>query len=146
MSEEASTADKIKAAKEALQAARSAREAALTPEREARELARLERELKDEAAIADAFSKFGEKGVELVRTDLGVVIVKPCNPLKFNKHQDEGKSDTFTHLALVAGGPLVYPRMTEFEKICEALPLTLLRTVDALYLLAGAQQRDLAGK
>lgn len=141
-----SVKDKIKAAREKLAAVRAAREAELAPEREARELARLERELRDEDAIAAAQAKHGEKGIEVIRTDLGVVIVKPANPLKFNKYQDEGKTDTFSMMALVVQGPLVHPKTSEFEKICEALPLTLLRTVDAVFLLAGAQQRDISGK
>lgn len=142
---EMSTADKIRAKREQLAAFRAERAVETAPEREARELARIERELRDEQQIAAAQKRLGADKVEMVYTDLGVVIVQASNPLVFSAYLDKGDSSSHEQMRLCLPC-LVNLKASEFERICEALPLTLLRTTDALYLLAGAKQRDVAGK
>lgn len=142
---ELTVAEKIRQTRERLAAFRAEREVELAPEREAKELARLERDMRDEEQIAAAQRKFGASKIECVRTDAGVVIVHAANPLVFNAYVDKGDSSSHAQMRLCLPC-LVNLRASEFEKICEDLPLTLLRVTDALYLLAGAQQRDVAGK
>ena len=137
--------EQIRALRDKLQAQREARKAETEPARAERELARLQREIADESAMAEAERKFGAQNVEHVRTDLGVVTVTKANPLVFNAYLDKGDTSHAAQMRLVLPC-LTTLKASQFEKICEELPLTLLRAVDAIYLLAGAQQRDLAGK
>lgn len=142
---EPSTADKIREARAKLDALRTQLRAESEPERQARELAQLEREMQDERELADARKKFGADKVEQIKTDKGGVIVTCANPLIFQAYLDKGDSSTHAQMRLVLP-TLVNMQPSQFEDLVLALPLTLLRVVDALYVLAGAAQRDVAGK
>jgi hypothetical protein len=110
-------------------------------------LEREERALRDEAAIAAAEAQHGPVGKRLavVQTTEGVIIVKRPNPLVFKRYQDEGnhKSEAVDKLVRPC---LVYPTKTEFDRICEEQPATLVRVGSHVVALAGFRQEEAAGK
>jgi hypothetical protein len=132
-----------------------AKRAALAEERAKQEAERAlveqieaeERALRDDEAIAAAEAEHGPVGkrIAVVHTDLGVIIVKRPNPLIFRRFQDKGttKTEDFDQLVRPC---LVYPSKTEFDRILEELPATLIRAANAVCALAGVRHDEISGK
>ncbi len=133
----------------------------LRRKREAIEQARAQREQESEGAerlaaermaLADAEAieaaerdHGGARRIAVLRTEMGAVIVKRAHAATFRRFLDVGKTDTETLEKLVRAC-LVYPVLSEFERICNDLPLTLVRAADAVSKLAGIRAEDVAGK
>lgn len=117
---------------------------------EAREVERLERKAKDDAAIADAEEKLGELGLKFaaVETDLGVVIVKRPNPMVFKRWQDLGADRMVKSVEVekLVRTCLVYPAAESFERLCEELPATPARLASAIVDLANGRAKEVSGK
>jgi len=128
-------------------AALRVRRAELQAEREKLEgINRLEQErqaLADDEAINAAIAKHGPRGrgIEVVHTDFGVVIVKRCTAMKYKKFQDEGDFSTIATEALVET-QVVYPDKPVYRSWIEEQPMIATRCANALSRLAGVRKDD----
>lgn len=136
--------ERVRAARAAIARAREQREAIEAPHRK---LAEEELALKNEQAIELAEQEHGLAGkkIAIVGTDLGVVIVKRPHAALFKRFQDRGKTSS-KELDELVRPCLVYPTVTEYERICDELPATLLHIADAVSGLAGVRAEHIAGK
>lgn len=136
--------DKLRAQREALAAARQARADQNTL---AAKLAAEQRALRDEQAIDAAEQEHGEIGrkIQVVKSELGVVIVKRAHPAAFKRFLDRGEHKT-KDLEALARLCLVYPSLSEWEAMCDELPILINRSADAVAYLAGVRTEDLSGK
>lgn len=105
------------------------------------------RALADAEAIAKAEDEHGPVGkrIALVRTDLGVIILKRPNPVLFRRFQDQGK---FTHEAIdkLVRPSVVHPDGATFDRIMDELPATMIACANAVTVLAGARTEEASGK
>lgn len=105
------------------------------------------RALADAEAIAKAEDEHGPVGkrIALVRTDLGVIILKRPNPVLFRRFQDQGKT---THEALdkLVRPSVVYPDGSSFDRILDELPATMTLCANAVCVLAGVRTEEASGK
>lgn len=144
MSKPKSKIDELRAQLAAARAPREQKQAALD---EAAEIARLEREIADEPAIAKAVEEHGAIGemISVIHTPAGVVIVKrPRGAVwrKFSETHDIKSSDVLSFVK----NCLVHPGKTEVEDIFEAYPVALETVAEQAKLLASVRVRDMAGK
>lgn len=105
------------------------------------------RALADEEAIAKAEDDHGPVGkrIALVRTDMGVIILKRPNPVLFRRFQDQGKT---THDALdkLVRPSVVHPDHATFDRILDELPATMTICANSVCVLAGVRTEEAAGK
>lgn len=104
-----------------------------------------EREAADQEALLNAESEHGSSRIATVSTDLGVIILKRANALRFKKFQDLESTKTLDVERLVRPC-IVYPDKSRFDVICEELPATLMQCGNAVAILAGARAQENAGK
>ena len=121
-----------------------------------RTIERRKRDLLDEEAVAAAEEKhgrsieYGERMVDgrkiaIVRTDLGVVIVKRPNHVIFKRFQDSGEANSEEFERLVRPC-LVHPDSATFDRYLEEQPGILGRVAGAVATLAGIRMKELSGK
>lgn len=141
-----------------------AKRAALTASKAQRDVdaelsALLEREkraLLDDEQIAAAEEKFGQaleygtgpaegRKIAVVRTDLGVVIVKRPHHVLFKRFQDSGEANAEEFDKLVRPC-LVHPDSSAFDRYLENQPAILSRVAGAVATLAGIRMKELSGK
>lgn len=134
----------LRAQRSAIAAARRAREAARST---SEQIAAERLALADDQAIELAEAEHGPVGrrIALVRTDLGVIVLRRAHPHIFKRYSDKGsiKSDDLDRLVRPS---LVYPEVGKFDTILEELPATLMRCADAIAVLAGVRTEELQGK
>lgn len=99
----------------------------------------------DEEAIAKYEEEIGAQKIRVVHTDVGCVIVKRPNPLLYKKFRDQGNTKT-KDLEKLVHPCLVYPTVTQFEKMMEEQAATLDRTADAVVTLAGFRRKEVSEK
>ncbi len=132
----------------ALQAARVKKVKAAV-ESDGYQLAKAERELREEQAIADCEERFGleEEGkIGLVRPgQSGLVIVIPPSDSAFKRHNDAGSTSSVALMKLV-GPCLKWPSLDEFELLCKSQPATLVMAAEMVGHLAGWKQQDFSKK
>lgn len=131
-----------KAELEALEHAEEERAAATAKERE---LAAVRREVADRKAIDKAAEEHGEGKFALIRTDLGVVIVKRPNHMHYRRfiNLKDPSSDDATRLVVQC---LVHPDKAGFEALSEELPGVPMLAASAVIDLAAGRTKDLSGK
>lgn len=132
-----------------------ARRAEIAKRRERREdskspderLAAEERALKDDEAIERFETEIGPDGekIRIVRTTLGVVIVKRAHPASYKQFMDL-KTTKVEDCEKLARRCVVYPEATELDRITEDLPATWLRLAGAITKLAGHSNAELEEK
>jgi multidrug efflux pump subunit AcrA (membrane-fusion protein) len=142
---EAPEARAIREAKAKIAAARAAREEAKAPARQKRELERLERQLKDELALAAAQDEHGDENVRAVTSESGLVVVKRDHHLKFKMFLDKGKFTTAVLEEQIARC-LVHPTADELDAYIEKEPFLLQSVSGAIAVLAGAKSDEFTGK
>lgn len=105
------------------------------------------RALRDEEAINKAVEEYGALGrkIEVVETDLGIVIVKRCPAMRWKKFTDADKWDNEAFRGLVT--PLVvYPDSSGFDEMLDEQPATLQRVAQAVARMAGVRMQEVAKK
>lgn len=114
------------------------------------QLASEERALADDKALADAIAKHGQigKGVALVETPDGMIVVKRPNPILFRRFQDtsKGEAPTLDEVEKLVRPCVVHPSIASFESILDAQPGVLVRCGNAVCALAGVAQGEVRGK
>lgn len=135
----------LREAKATLAAARAARDVARAPARVKVELERLERQIRDEAALAAAQDEHGEENVRAVTSESGLVIVKRDHHLKFKQFMDKGKFTTAVLEEQIARC-LVHPTPDELDAYIEKEPFLLQSVSGAIAVLAGARSDEFTGK
>jgi hypothetical protein len=112
----------------------------------AEQLATEQRALADDEALERLELEHGPvgKAIEIVRTDVGAVIVRRPHMAVFRRFQDDSK-DTAALEKLVRPCVL-HPSKAEFDRMCEELPFTLQRCADAVCKLAGIRKEDIQAK
>lgn len=100
-----------------------------------------------EEAIAKAESEIGPVGSHLaiVDTDLGPILLRRPQPLKFRRFQDKADSKSEDVEALVRPC-VVYPSAAEVDVILHDLPATLIRLGNAVAELAGYRAAEVTKK
>jgi hypothetical protein len=136
---------KVRELKAKLAAQRAERAAAMAPKRAQTELARLEQQLKDEAAFAKAQDVHGEDNVSAVTSQSGLVVVKRDNHLLFKQFIDRGKFTTAALEEQIARC-LVYPSADELDRYIQREPYLLQAVSGAIAVLAGAKSDEFTGK
>lgn len=143
----------VRAKRAALLASKDQRDA------EAEIFAALEREkrgLRDDEQLAAAEEKYGPcleygsgaasgRKIAVVRTDLGVVIIKRPNHVLFKRFQDSGEANWEEFDKLVRPC-LVHPDGATFDRYLEDQPAILARVAGAVATLAGIRMKELSGK
>lgn len=126
---------------------RNAREEREASEAPARELARLQRELRDEQALDAAIEQYGRVGehIATVSTPRGLVIVRRASAQKFRRFQDKTDVNGDDVLQLVRPC-VVYPPVGELDAMLDELPAVLQTIAQAVIYLAGQQRDSLAKK
>jgi len=139
------TAAQLAAIRLQRQALAEAREARQQPT-EAELLAIEQRELAAEQALEKFEQEYGRVGraIEIVRSDVGSVIVKRPHMATYRKFQDDAR-DTTSAEKLVRPCVL-YPSKPEFDRMVEELPFLLVRCADAVCTLAGVRKEDVRAK
>lgn len=144
MSKPKSKVEELRAQLAAARAPRDQKQAALE---EAAEIARLEREIADEPAIAKAVEEHGAIGemIAVLHTPSGAVVVKRPQQAAWRRFSD---SDTLKgkDVHRLAYDCLVYPARADFDRICDAHPAALEQIGVMITELASVRARDLAGK
>jgi hypothetical protein len=112
----------------------------------AEQLAMEQRALADDEALERLELEHGPAGkaIDIVRTDVGAVIVRRPHMAVFRRFQDDSK-DTAALEKLVRPCVL-HPSKAEFDRMCEELPFTLQRCADAVCTLAGIRKEDIKAK
>jgi hypothetical protein len=157
---EAETVDPIKAKllalkekREAIEAKREERIAKLLPDEM---LAEAERALADEEALEAAEAEHGpanedsdettsRRRIAVVRTSLGIVILKRAEPVVMKAYRAE-KKDTPEVTDKFVKPCLIYPDRRRFNEMVEEQPFILDRCANAIGVLAGVRVREVAGK
>jgi hypothetical protein len=118
------------------------------------ELARLEAEAEREeraprelAALEAAEREHGPRGrkIQVVETDLGIVIVKRPHSALFRRFSDKGSMKT-ADLDQLVRPCVVYPDSSTLDRILDELPATLLRLANSVSELAGFRAEEVQGK
>lgn len=127
-----------------LAARRQARADAKSPNEK---VAEEERALADDEAIERFETEIGpdEEKIRVVRTKLGVVIVKRAHPAAYKQFMDL-KSTKVEDCEKLARKYVVYPAAARLDEITEQLPATWLRLAGALTRLAGHSNAELEEK
>ena len=134
-------------------AAIRAKRAALAEAREARSaptdaelLATEQRALADDEALDKLEAEYGKVGraIQIVRSDVGAVIVKRPHMAVFRRFQDDPK-DT-TALEKLVRPCVLHPSKPEFDRMCEELPFLLQQCADAVVVLAGVRTEETRAK
>lgn len=134
----------IRAKRAELAAKREAAEAAAELERE---LDAERRALRDEQALCDAIEKHGalDKGVAVVESSLGLVVVRRSSAMKFRRFQDKETCTTEDIMGLVRPC-VVHPPLTELDDMLDEQPALLARIGNAVARLAGVRLSEVAKK
>lgn len=129
---------KIRARRATLAEAREARAAPSIQE----QLAAEQRALADDEALDRLETEHGRVGsvIEIVRTEIGSVIVRRPHMAVFRRFQDD-KQDT-TALEKLVRPCVLHPSKTEFDRMCEELPFILQKCADACCRLAGVRVEE----
>lgn len=146
-SRDAELEDKIAAVRAAREQLAAQREARTQANELAAKLAAEELALKDEQAIEAAEAEHGvlDKKIRVVRSELGVIIVKRAHPAVFKRFVDRGKH-TMQDLEELARKCLVHPTLPEWEAMCNEQTALINRTADAIAWLAGIRADDVSAK
>lgn len=136
---------RLEAAKERTRKAREARELREQSRELEERVEAAEREAADAEAIEAAEVEHGAKRVMQIPTSSGVVIVKRPNPIHYKRFRDEGDANTEAIDRLVRPC-VVYPSLSEFDRILEEEPAVLDRCADRVVRLAGFRVKELEGK
>lgn len=136
-----------------------AKRAALAEQRDKRaseraeedEFAREKRALIDDAAIARLEEEHGPDGkaIEVIRTDLGVVVVKRAPGPAFKRFQDMMSRENPKRHELtdtLVRPNLLHPEKEEFDRMLALQPHILIRAGNAIARLAGVREEEVAGK
>lgn len=148
MSNEATEAQKarladLRAQRAQIEAERTAREQERSIEQQIADEAIA---LDDERAIAKAEADHGQvgKAIGVVKTSLGVVILKRSLAVKFRRFQeqeiDAAAIEKFVRPCLV------YPDLAKFEALVDELPAVWGMCANELSVLAGLKRKELTGK
>lgn len=146
--------DKRAALQARIAAARTESQAIDAAEAERRELEALEAEaeaaeraVRDARAIVEAEKKLGRRGkaFEVVTTDLGAVILRRPDPIRYKRFVDEAKTSQDEIEAFVRTCR-EYPPEAEFSKLLEELPGSLGAMSNAVGQLAGIHLAEVQGK
>lgn len=154
--ESATESDRIKDLEARIKAARDARDAAETKRREKfkasdleRELVEEERKAADEEKLLELETEHGRNGVAIMRvqtTRNGMVVVRKPNHLHYGRFIDKGKNDRVSVETLVKDH-LLYPDKAQFDAILQDEFDTLRKCSNALAELHGLNLREaLPGK
>lgn len=145
--------EEIKALEERIARARAARAQADAEAEQRAELAELERQAQlEEQAVSDAphiaaaRAQHGEHGVSVVDSDLGALVVKAPNHLKWNALIAKGDKMTHVDIVGVVRSCLVYPDWPRADKMLEAAPGLLPVLIEAITALASSRAKVRAGK
>lgn len=151
-----SAADELKALEAELDAEKAALAAAETKRELERRGAQLRSDIADtrrkkteQIAIAEAEGKHGAvgKGIELVETLDGLVIVKKENGIKLRKWQDQhGDNVTSSAVRQLARPNVVHPPLEIFDAWAEDRPVILVNVATAVLKLGGMKLKELSGK
>ncbi len=136
---------RLKEANKRAEETRAKREKLETQGELERRVLEAEREAADQEALLSAESEYGSNRIATVTTDLGVIILKRANALRFKKFQDKESTKTLDVEKLVRPC-IVYPDKSRFDVICEELPATLMQCGNAVAILAGARAQENSGK
>lgn len=133
--------------REQLAAARAAR---VEADELARKLVAERLALKSEQAIEAAEREHGPLGrkiqaVSPIVDTHTIVIVKRAHPAAFKRFIDRGKHTT-KDLEELVRLCLVFPTLSEFEAMCDELPILINRAADAVAYLAGVRSEDVQVK
>lgn len=110
--------------------------AATAPETQ---LAKLEREIREEQAIAEAEAKYGSEvdgGIGIVRMSRGIVILHKPSASLYQQHSDAGSQSTVALKKLVFPCR-VYPDQNGLDAMIADEPYTLQHCGDMVTVLAG---------
>lgn len=127
--------------------------AALADERAKRETAaaaedaaeKIERDLRDERAIAKAFAEHDRKRLGYLKTDLGVVILKRPHHLHFRELTKKAELTEADTIGFVKKS-LVHPTGAELETMLEELPALGGDLVSLVMKLARGRTEEVTGK
>lgn len=135
--------ESIRAKRQALAEAREARALPTVGE----SLALEKRALADDEALDRLEQEHGRIGtvIQIVRSNVGGVIVRRPHMAVFRRFQDEGKRDMEAIDRLVRPCVL-YPSKPEFDRMCEELPFLMQLVADAVVTLAGVRIDDVKAK
>lgn len=128
-----------------LDGARAEREAASALEAEVEEE---ERKLANAQAVADAEEKHGKvgKGIAVVPTSHGVIIVKKPNHVLFRKWRDDDEMTSCAKMEEFITPAVVYPSKAEFSRIINDQPALIDTVCTQVAALAGFKLKGAAGK
>ena len=113
------------------------------------DIAEARRKKTEQIAIAEAEGKYGAvgKGIELVETLDGLVIVKKENGIKLRKWQDQhGDNITSSAVRQLARPNVVHPSLDIFDAWAEERPVILVNIATAILKLGGMRLKELSGK
>lgn len=132
-------------------AAAAAREEAKRPGVLKAELEREERALVDDDAIARLEDEHGPIGraIEVIRTELGAVIVKRAPPVAFKRFQDLMARENPKQYELceqLVAPCLLHPARAAFDLMLAEQPHILIRCANKVSELAGVRAKEEAGK
>jgi hypothetical protein len=135
-------------------AALRARRAQLEDERaqleaptEAEQLETEERAVADAEAINRAIQEHGrvDREIAIVRSSLGVVILKRCGALRYKKFQDADDFSVESCERLLRPN-VIYPTITTLDDMLEKQPMIAMHCANALGRLAGVRKEDVQKK
>src|SRR5262245_56360855 len=130
----------------AKKAAAEAKRAARAKPAELAEVERLEREAHEEEAIADAEAQYGDldEAIKVVRTSVGIVIVKRPAAILVRRFHDAGKGSIEAKDKL-SRPCVVYPSADEYAKLAgsDSGPALISAVADAAVWLAGFGRKEL---
>ena len=123
------------------------REARADNKSPAERLAAEKQALKDDEAIERFETEIGpnHEKIRVVRTSLGVIIVKRAHPASYKQFMDL-KTTKMDDCEKLARKCVVYPEAARLDEITEALPATWMRLAGALTKLAGHSNHELEEK
>lgn len=112
------------------------------------ELAKARRDLADEEAIEKAIAEHGriDEKIAVVRSALGVVIVKRPSAMRFKKLQDQGADFSSTEVERFVRPSLLYPDPDRFDQMTEDLPAIWMDCCSAMFRLCGVRKDSVEKK
>lgn len=137
--------EQARARKEAAEQTRKARAAEAQVLLEVQEA---EREAADAEAIDKAEREHGttaEGKIAIIRTRLGVIILKPPHATLYKRFQDQAQA-TYTEVETLVRSCLVHPDSSAFDTLIRELPGVMVACGKAVNELAGLRTADLLGK
>lgn len=145
--------DELKSIEERIAKARAARMALEEASERRREAARAERLLRieeqrlaDEPRIEEARTAHGEDAVAVIDTDLGAIVVKKPNHLKWNALVAKGEKLNHVDMVGLVKSCVVYPDWPHVDRVLEEAPAAMNVLVGAIAGLATKAAQERAGK